>query len=470
MITKYHQPIRQFCKYARNMSTASYPKWIKEANEGSSLFPKQETNLGGNEGVQKAVKDIISDIEKEGDAAVNRYAMKFDGAPMRKVTEQDVESILKQCTAQELSDIDYAQQNIRKFAEAQLSTLKNCEVEMSPGVFLGHKNLPMQNVACYVPGGKFPMIASAHMSVLTAKVAGCDRVIACTPPMPGSGGELPGLTIAAMHKAGADEIYCMGGVHALAACAVGTETIAPVDFIVGPGNAFVAEAKRQLFGRVGIDLLAGPTETMLLCDDSVDAELCATDILGQAEHGYNSPAVLVTTSEKLAQETLIEIERQLKTLPTRDTAAASWRDYGEIIVVKDDAQLLEIGDKIASEHVQVMHRDWRYFLDNMRNYGALFLGEETNVSYGDKVIGTNHTLPTNQAGKYTGGLWVGKFIKTHTYQYIKSKEASAEVGEYCARLCHYERFAGHAEQAHIRVRRYKPSSPEAISVHDVQTA
>lgn len=290
------------------------------------------------------------------------------------------------------------------------------------------------------------MIASAHMSVLTAKVAGCDRMVACTPPMPGTG-EVPTLTVAAMHMAGADEIWIMGGVHAIGAAVHGTERLAPVDFVVGPGNAYVAEAKRQLFGKVGIDLIAGPTETLLLCDDSVDAELCATDLLGQAEHGYNSPAVMVTTSERLAHATCAEVERQLLTLPTAETASASWGDYGEVIVVEDDAQMLEVAEQICSEHVQVMHRDWRYFLDNMRNYGALFLGEETNVSYGDKVIGTNHTLPTNHAGRYTGGLWVGKFIKTHTYQYITDKAASVEIGEYCSRLCDYEHFAGQSRRA-----------------------
>jgi len=338
----------------------------------------------------------------------------------------------------------------------QRDSLKDVEEEMQPGVTLGHKHIPIKNVGCYVPGGKFPMIASAHMSVLTAKVAGCDRVVACTAPMPGGEpGRMPHTTIAAMSLAGADEIYLMGGAQAIGALAYGTETIKPVDFIAGPGNAFVAEAKKQVFGKVGIDLLAGPTETLLLCDDSVDAEITVADLLGQAEHGYNSPAILVTTSEKLAEETLVKIEAELEHIPTKDTAGASWRDYGEIIVVEDDDEMLEVAEEIAGEHVQVMHRNWDFFKQNLRSYGGLFLGVETNVAYGDKVIGTNHTLPAQTAGRYTGGLWVGKFIKTHTYQHI-SKDASVEVGDYCSRLCGYENFAGHKEQADVRLRRWKP--------------
>jgi sulfopropanediol 3-dehydrogenase len=429
---------------------SSYPLHIKVPPMGSSLKPKAEKD--GSEKTHTAVRDLLRDVEDNGDEALDRYALEYDGLPARRLTDAEIAEVMTKVTERELADIEFAQANIRRFAEHQLASLSDIEVEVRPGVHLGHKNIPVRSCLCYVPGGKFPMIASAHMSVLTAKVAGVDRVVACTPPY---GGEAPKLTVAAMHMAGADEIWVMGGPWALAAAVHGTERLAPVDFVVGPGNQFVAEAKRQLFGKVGIDLLAGPTETLLVCDDSVDAELCATDLLGQAEHGFNSPAVLVTTSEKLARETCVEVERQLETLATAETAAASWRDYGEVIVAESDEQMLQLADQICSEHVQVMHRDWRFFLDRLRNYGAIFCGEETNVSYGDKVIGTNHTLPTNHAGKYTGGLWVGKFIKTHTYQYLTSKEASVEMGEVCARLCDYENFAGHAEQARIRVRRWK---------------
>merc|ERR1719217_1143380 len=382
--------------------------------------------------------------------------MKFDRVPHRKLDTAEIESCIGQCTKQEIEDIKYAQANIRRFAQIQRDSMKDVEVETQPGVTLGHKHIPIKNVGCYVPGGKFPMIASAHMSVLTAKVAGCDRVVACTAPMPGGEpGRMPHTTIAAMSLAGADEIYLMGGAQAIAALAYGTETIKPVDFIAGPGNAFVAEAKKQVFGQVGIDLLAGPTETMLLCDDSVDAEITVADLLGQAEHGYNSPAILVTTSEKLAEETLSKIEEEIQHIPTKDTAGASWRDYGEIILVEDDNEMLEVAEEIAGEHVQVMHRNWNFFKQNLRSYGGLFLGVETNVAYGDKVIGTNHTLPTQTAGRYTGGLWVGKFIKTHTFQHI-SREASVEIGNYCSRLSGYENFAGHKEQADVRLRRWKP--------------
>lgn len=402
------------------------------------------------------VREIIANLRKGGDKALDEYCMKFDRVPHRKLEAADIEACMGQCTKQEIDDIKYAQANIRRFAQLQRDSMKDVEVETQPGVILGHKHIPIKNVGCYVPGGKFPMIASAHMSVLTAKVAGCDRVVACTAPMPGGEpGRLPHTTIAAMHLAGADEIYLMGGAQAIAAIAYGTESIAPVDLVVGPGNAFVAECKKQVFGQVGIDLLAGPTETMLICDDSVDSEITVADLLGQAEHGFNSPAILLTTSETLAKETNEKIKEELKLIPTKDTAAKSWEDYGEIIICDNDQELLEESERIASEHVQVMHRDWDFFKKNMRNYGALFCGVETNVAYGDKVIGTNHTLPTQTAGRYTGGLWVGKFIKTHTYQHC-TKEASVEVGDYCSRLCGYENFAGHKEQADVRLRRWKP--------------
>jgi len=406
--------------------------------------------------VSQIVNGILRDIKQGGNSALDQYCTKFDRVPHKKLQESDIEMCLQHCTKQEISDIKYAQQNIRRFAQMQRDSLKDVEEETQPGVTLGHKHIPIKNVGCYVPGGKFPMIASAHMSVLTAKVAGCDRVVACTAPMPGGEpGRVPHTTIAAMSLAGADEIYLMGGAQAIGALAYGTETIKPVDFIAGPGNAFVAEAKKQVFGQVGIDLLAGPTETLLLCDDSVDAEITVADLLGQAEHGYNSPVILVTTSEKLAEETLVKLEEELQHIPTKDTAGVSWRDYGEIIVVEDDNEMLEVAEEIAGEHVQVMHKNWDFFKQNLRSYGGLFLGVETNVAYGDKVIGTNHTLPTQTAGRYTGGLWVGKFIKTHTYQHI-SKEASVVVGDYCSRLCGYENFAGHKEQADVRLRRWKP--------------
>ncbi len=340
---------------------------------------------------------------------------------------------------------------MRGFAQIQRDSMRDVEVETLPGVILGHRHIPINAVGCYVPGGKYPLIASAHMSVLTAKVAGVKRIIATAPPFQGAAH--PAI-VAAMHFAGADEILVLGGTQAVAAMAIGTQSIAPVDMLVGPGNAFVAEAKRQLFGRVGIDLFAGPTETLVIADDSVDGEMCAVDLLGQAEHGNNSPAVLLTVSEKLAQDTLREIERQLKILPTAALASQSWADYGEVILCDTYEEMLAKADELASEHVQVMTRDPDYFLDNMTNYGALFLGPRTNVSFGDKVIGTNHTLPTNKNARYTGGLWVGKFIKTCTYQRVLTDEASALVGEYCSRLCHMENFAGHGEQANLRVRRY----------------
>lgn len=432
--------------------SARAPRWLYRGAK-SAARARTESTVGN---VAEVVSGIIQDVRQGGNSALDKYCTKFDRVPHKRLAESDIEGCLKICTGQEILDIKYAQSNIRRFAQLQRDSMKDLEVETQPGVVLGHKHLPIKHVGCYVPGGKFPMIASAHMSVLTAKVAGCDRVIACTAPMPGGEpGRIPHTTIAAMHFAGADEIYLMGGAQAIAAMAYGTETIAPVDFIAGPGNAFVAEAKKQVFGQVGIDLLAGPTETLLLCDDSVDAEITAADLLGQAEHGYNTPAVLVTTCEKLAKDTILKVEEELKIIPTAETAAVSWRDYGEVILVDNDQEMLEVADEIAGEHVQVMHRNWDFFKQNLRNYGGLFLGVETNVAYGDKVIGTNHTLPTQTAGRYTGGLWVGKFIKTHTYQHI-TKEASVEIGDYCSRLCGYENFAGHKEQADVRLRRWKP--------------
>ncbi|MGB0958107.1 MAG: histidinol dehydrogenase, partial [Litorivicinus sp.] len=404
--------------------------------------------------VQTIVSDIIRDIEDRGDAAVREYTAKFDkyeGQTLR-LSREEIDACYKELTQENLDDIAFAQTQVRNFAQIQRDSMLDVEQETLPGVILGHKHLPMNAVGCYVPGGKYPLVASAHMSVVTAKVAGVKRVIACSPPF--NGRPSPAVVVA-MDMAGADEIYCMGGIQAIAAMAVGTETIAGVDMIVGPGNAFVAEAKRQLFGRVGIDLFAGPTETLVIADDTVDGELCAADLLGQAEHGANSPAVLLTNSEQLAKDTMAEVERQLTILPTAEIAGAAWAEYGQVIVCDSYEEMVAVADDIASEHVQVMTKDPNYFLDNMTNYGALFLGEKTNVSYGDKVIGTNHTLPTRKAARYTGGLWVGKFIKTCTYQRVLTEEASVHVGEYCSRLCAIEGFMGHKEQADIRVRRYK---------------
>lgn len=404
--------------------------------------------------VQTIVSDIIRDIEDRGDVAVREYTAKFDKfeSDNLRLTREQIDACYKELTQQNLDDIAFAQAQVKNFAQIQRNSMLDVEEETLPGVILGHKHLPMNAVGCYVPGGKYPLVASAHMSVVTAKVAGVPRVIACSPPF--NGRPNPAVVVA-MDMAGADEIYTMGGIQAIAAMAVGTETIGGVDMIVGPGNAFVAEAKRQLFGRVGIDLFAGPTETLVIADETVDGELCAADLLGQAEHGTNSPAVLLTNSEKLANDTLAEIERQLTILPTADIARVAWDEYGQIIVCDTYEEMVEVADDIASEHVQVMTQDPDYFLNNMTNYGALFLGEKTNVSYGDKVIGTNHTLPTRKAARYTGGLWVGKFIKTCTYQRVLTEEASVHVGEYCSRLCDLEGFMGHKEQADIRVRRYK---------------
>ena len=402
--------------------------------------------------IRHTVESILSDIESRGDEALREYSERFDRWTPEafRLSAKEIKGCYAKLSEQSIEDIKFAQTQIRNFAQAQKDALQPVEVETLPGVILGHKNLPVNSVGCYVPGGEYPMVASAHMSVVTAKVAGVKRIIASAPPH--DGGPSPAI-IVAMDLAGADEIYCLGGVQAVAAMALGTESISPVDMIVGPGNAYVAEAKRQLFGRVGIDLLAGPTETLVIADDSVDGELCAADLLGQAEHGPTSPAILLTDSEQLARNTLAEVDRQLDILPTAKIAGAAWRDYGQVIVCDNIDEMVQIADEIASEHVQVMTRDPDYFLENMTNYGALFLGPETNVSYGDKVIGTNHTLPTKKAARYTGGLWVGKFIKTCTYQKI-TEAASLQVGEYCSRLCDLEGFMGHKEQADIRVRRY----------------
>lgn len=403
--------------------------------------------------VRAIVESTLKDIETRGDAAVRELSEKFDkySPPSFRLSPSEIEAAISKVSARDMADIDFAQTQIRRFAEAQRASMTDIEVETIPGVILGHRNIPVQSVGCYVPGGKFPMVASAHMSVLTASVAGVPRIVASAPPQKG---EPHPAIVAAMHKAGAHEIYVLGGMQAVGAMALGTETIKPVDMLVGPGNAFVAEAKRQLYGRVGIDLFAGPTETMVIADETVDAEMCATDLIGQAEHGYNSPAVLLTNSEKLARQTLAEIDRLLAIIPTTETATASWRDYGEVIVCDTYEEMLEVANDIASEHVQVMTDRDDWFLENMHSYGALFLGPRTNVANGDKVIGTNHTLPTKKAGRYTGGLWVGKFLKTHSYQKVLTDEAAAEIGAYCSRLCLLEGFVGHAEQANVRVRRY----------------
>ncbi len=399
------------------------------------------------------VEATLKEIEARGDVAVRELSEKFDSySPASfRLSQQEIDDLIAQLSERELADIKFAQEQVRNFAQAQRDSMLDIEVETMPGVILGHKNIPVQSVGCYVPGGKFPMVASAHMSVATASVAGVRRIIACTPPFKGKPNP---AVIAAMHLGGAHEIYVMGGIQAIGAMALGTETIDPVHMLVGPGNAFVAEAKRQLFGRVGIDLFAGPTETMVIADETVDAEICATDLLGQAEHGYNSPCVLLTNSRKLADETLVEIDRLLGVLPTADTASVSWAEYGEVILCDTYDEMLKVADDIASEHVQVMTDRDDWFLKHMTCYGALFLGPRTNVSNGDKVIGTNHTLPTKKAGRYTGGLWVGKYLKTHSYQRIITDEAAAMIGEYGSRLCMLEGFVGHAEQCNVRVRRY----------------
>src|SRR3954447_16188512 len=403
--------------------------------------------------VRAAVEEIIADVRARGDRAVREFSERFDkwSPPSFRLSEGDIAEMVVKVPAQTLDNIRFAQQQIRNFAEIQRASMRDVEVETLPGIVLGHRHIPVGNVGCYVPGGRYPMVASAHMSIVTARVAGVTHISACTPPNQG----MPHPeTIAAMHLAGADEIYVLGGVQAVAAMALGTETFRPVDMLVGPGNAYVAEAKRQLYGKVGIDLFAGPTEILVIADDSADAEMCATDLLGQAEHGPTSPAILLTTSERLAHEVVAEVARQLETLPTADVAGMAWRDYGEVILCADDGEMVAEADRIAAEHVEVLTSEPRRYLDRLQNYGALFLGPETNVSYGDKVIGTNHTLPTKGAARYTGGLWVGKFLKTCTYQEVKTPKRAPMIGEYCSRRCAIERFWAHKEQADLRIRRY----------------
>jgi sulfopropanediol 3-dehydrogenase len=420
--------------------------WIKRGQDETEV-------VAADRKVRDTVETILTDIAERGDAAVRELSVKFDkwDRDDYRLSEQEIEACLSQLSKRDIEDITFAQTQVRNFAQKQRESILDIEVETLPGVVLGHKNIPLGSAGCYVPGGKYPLLASAHMSVITAKVAGVPRVATAAPPFHGK--PAPAI-VAAQHLAGADEIYCLGGIQAIGAMALGTQSIAPVDMLVGPGNAFVAEAKRQLFGRVGIDLFAGPTETLVIADDSVDGELCATDLLGQAEHGPDSPAILLTTSEKLARDTMREVERLLGILPTAAIARQAWETHGAVCVVESDEEMVQVADRIASEHVQVMTRDPDYFLANMRNYGALFLGPRTNVAYGDKAIGTNHTLPTKKAARYTGGLWVGKFLKNCTYQRVLTDEASALVGSYTSRLCALEGFVGHGEQANIRVRRY----------------
>jgi sulfopropanediol 3-dehydrogenase len=422
------------------------PRFLKRGMDASAI-------KAADAKVRETVEGILAQVDDRKDAAIRELSKKFDNWEPKdfRLTPSEIEKAISQVSKRDLDDIKFAQAQVRNFAQKQKDTMKDLEVETLPGVILGHRHIPVNAIGCYVPGGRYPMVASAHMSIVTARVAGVKRIIACAPPF--KGGPHPAI-VAAMHFGGADEIYVLGGVQAVAAMALGTETIAPVDMIVGPGNAYVAEAKRQLFGRVGIDLLAGPTETLVIADDSVDGEICATDLLGQAEHGPTSPAVLLTNSEKLARDTMNEVERLLKILPTADAAGQAWKDCGEVIVCDSDDEMVREADRIASEHVQVMTRDPDYFLNNMKNYGSLFLGARTNVAYGDKVIGTNHTLPTKKAARYTGGLWVGKFLKTCTFQKVMTDQASAQIGEVCSRLCILEGFSAHAEQANVRVRRY----------------
>jgi sulfopropanediol 3-dehydrogenase len=421
-------------------------EWLKR---GALVDQKAEIDRK----VRETVEATLADIEARGDDAVRDLSIKFDGLDREsyRLTQEEIDQCMNSLSKQDMHDIEFAQAQVRNFAQIQRATILDTEQETLPGVILGHKTIPVQNAGCYVPGGKYPLLASAHMSVVTAKVAQVPRVITCAPPFEG---KLAPAIVAAQAMAGADEIYCLGGIQAVGAMALGTASIRPVDMLVGPGNAFVAEAKRQLFGRVGIDLFAGPTETMVIADETVDGEMCATDLLGQAEHGPDSPAILITTSRKLAEDTMQQVDRLLEILPTAGIARVAWENWGEVILCEDDEEMARVSDEIANEHVQVMTRDPDWFLNRLVNYGALFLGPRTNVAYGDKVIGTNHTLPTKKAGRYTGGLWVGKFLKTHTYQRILTDEASALIGEYCSRLCALEGFAGHGEQANLRVRRY----------------
>jgi sulfopropanediol 3-dehydrogenase len=421
-------------------------RWLKRGMDASAI-------KAADAKVRETVESILAQVEERKDAAIRELSEKFDKWSPKDfhLSPAEVERAIAQVPKRDIEDIKFAQAQVRNFAQKQRDTMLDLEVETLPGVVLGHRHIPVNSIGCYVPGGRYPMVASAHMSIVTAKVAGVKRIIACAPPF--KGGPHPAI-VAAMHFGGADDIYVLGGVQAVAAMALGTESIKPVDMIVGPGNAYVAEAKRQLFGRVGIDLLAGPTETLIIADDTVDGEICATDLLGQAEHGPTSPAVLITNSEKLARDTMKEVERLLKILPSADLAGQAWKDYGEVIVCDNEAEMIAEADRVASEHVQVMTRDPDVFLNGMKNYGSLFLGPRTNVAYGDKVIGTNHTLPTKKNARFTGGLWVGKFIKTCTYQKVLTDEASAKIGEVCSRLCVLEGFLAHAEQANVRVRRY----------------
>jgi sulfopropanediol 3-dehydrogenase len=421
-------------------------RWLKRGMDAGAI-------KAADVKVRETVESILVQVEERKDAAIRELSEKFDKWSPKDfhLSPSEVERAIAQVSKRDIEDIKFAQAQVRNFAQKQRDTMLDLEVETLPGVVLGHRHIPVNSIGCYVPGGRYPMVASAHMSIVTAKVAGVKRIIACAPPF--KGGPHPAI-VAAMHFGGADDIYVLGGVQAVAAMALGTESIKPVDMIVGPGNAYVAEAKRQLFGRVGIDLLAGPTETLIIADDTVDGEICATDLLGQAEHGPTSPAVLITNSEKLARDTMKEVERLLKILPSADLAGQAWKDYGEVIICDDEAEMIAEADRVASEHVQVMTRDPDVFLNGMKNYGSLFLGPRTNVAYGDKVIGTNHTLPTKKNARFTGGLWVGKFIKTCTYQKVLTDEASAKIGEVCSRLCVLEGFLAHAEQANVRVRRY----------------
>jgi sulfopropanediol 3-dehydrogenase len=441
--------------FARGIRGTTLAQWLKEA-----LSSEERNEIDAQ--VRGVVETALADIESRGDEAVREMSARFDGwePDQFRMSDAAISACVDQLSSQAIDDIQFAQAQVRNFAQIQKAALPDIEQETLPGVILGHKNIPVNSVGCYVPGGKYPMVASAHMSVVTAKVAGVPRIITCAPPFEGK--PAPAI-VAAQHLAGADEIYVLGGIQAVGAMAIGTDTVAGVDMLVGPGNAFVAEAKRQLFGRVGIDLFAGPTETLIIADETVDGELCAIDLLGQAEHGLNSPAILLTNSEALARDTMGQVERLLGLMPTADVAGAAWRDYGQVIVADSYEEMAQIADELASEHVQVMTDRDDWFLATMTNYGALFLGERTNVSFGDKVIGTNHTLPTKKAARYTGGLWVGKFLKTCTYQKVLTDEASVMLGEYCSRLCALEGFAGHGEQANARVRRHGQRNVEPYS-------